>query len=216
MFVPQQYHDPNGAWAAELVRDNPLALLVSNGTGGACPFATHSPVITAAPHAIDLVGSTLFGHLNRANPHWAALRDGDRVLATFTGPHAYVSPAVYGTEPAAPTWNFTAVHVQGVVEKLAAGEPTLDVIRATVACFEQRFGADWDDSGSVDYFRRIVPAVGAFRIVVERCEGMFKLSQEQDPAVQDRVRCDFAARPGSGHRGVAQLMSRLHATRDGG
>jgi transcriptional regulator len=213
VFVPSHYRDPDGAWTAETVRANPLALLVSNGAEGASPFATHLPIIMADPAATELTGSTLFGHLNRANPHWKALRSGDRVLATFTGPHAYVSPAVYRLETAAPTWNFTAVHVRGTVTKLEAGEATLDVVRATVACFEERFGAEWDDTGSVDYFRRIVPAVGAFRLVVEQAEGMFKLSQEQDPQVQDRVRCEFAARPGR-HRAVAQLMARLRPARD--
>ncbi|MEW1804031.1 FMN-binding negative transcriptional regulator, partial [Streptomyces virginiae] len=30
--------------------------------------------------------------------------------------HSYVSPTVYEKSPAAPTWDFTSVHVRGVVE----------------------------------------------------------------------------------------------------
>jgi transcriptional regulator len=180
VYTPAHFHDPDGTWAADLVRSNPLALLASNGAD-CSPHATHLPIVTQTLDA-DLAGTRLLGHMNRANPHWAALESGTPVVASFTGPHAYVSPAVYEVSPAAPTWNFTAVHVRGTLTKLDPGESTLAVVRATVAAFDARFGTGWDMSDSVDYFRRIVPAVGAFHLDVTSVEGMFKLSQEQEPA----------------------------------
>ncbi|WP_432137802.1 MULTISPECIES: FMN-binding negative transcriptional regulator [unclassified Streptomyces] len=213
MFVPSHYREPDGSWIADLIRRNPLALAVTNGSPQEGPFATHLPVIpdpgTTGEWPDDLVGATLLGHMNRANPHWRALNTGDVVLLAFTGPHAYVSPTVYGTSPAAPTWNFTSAHVRGVVEKIGSVEETLGVVRATALSFEERFGAGWDQSESIDYFRSIVSGVGAFRISVTGAQGMFKLSQEQPAEVRERVRESFGGRACTRHRETAELMSRL-------
>lgn len=213
MFVPSFYREPDSSWMVDLIRGNPLALAVSNGAAEDGPFATHLPVIfdpeTAADVSGDLPGVTLLGHMNRANPHWAALRSGGVLLLTFTGPHSYVSPTVYAKSPAAPTWNFTSVHVRGVVEKISSIEETLDVVRSTVRAFEGDFGDGWEMTGSQDYFRKIVPAVGAFRFTVTGAEGMFKLSQEQPGEVRERVRESFGQSGCTYKRETADLMSRL-------
>ncbi|MEV6197239.1 FMN-binding negative transcriptional regulator [Streptomyces sp. NPDC051920] len=228
MFVPRFYREPNNSWAADLIRDNPLALAVTNGSPENGPFATHLPVIfdPDAPDAPDssgtpdsagdaggagegLRGVTLLGHMNRANPHWEALRPGGIMLLTFTGPHTYVSPTVYEKTPAAPTWNFTAVHVRGVVEKIDSTEETLEVVQSTVRAFEKAFGDGWDMTDSLGYFREIVPAVGAFRFTVTGAEGMFKLSQEQPDEVRERVQASFGQSGCTYKREVAGLMNRL-------
>ncbi|MGP3978931.1 FMN-binding negative transcriptional regulator [Streptomyces sp. 8N114] len=216
MFVPEQYREPDGSWMVDLIRRNPLALLSANGPADGPPYATHLPALVdpewEGEWGQDLSGGRLVGHMNRANPHWDALRSGATVVLVFTGPHAYVSPTLYGTTPAAPTWDFTSVHVQGVLRKIEpaeAGARTLEVCKATVRALEGEFGAGWDMTESVDYFRRIVPAVGAFGIEVLRADGMFKLSQEQRPDIRERVRRDFAERDSTRHRETAALMSRL-------
>lgn len=197
----------------DLMDHNPLALLTTNGDSGHGPSATHLPVIRdpqwTGEWTSDLAGTRLLGHMNANNPHWSALRNGDPVLLIFNGPHAYVSPTVYRTTPAAPTWNFTAVHVHGIVEKIDGSEDTLDVVKSTVHAFEGFFGAGWDMAESVDYFRKILPGVGAFRVNVRRAEGMFKLSQEQDPKVRGRVQQAFAQSGCSRHRETARLMGLL-------
>jgi transcriptional regulator len=216
MFVPGSYREPDGSWTAELVRNNPLATLISNGAETHAPYATHVPVIMdpklADQSTADLSAMTLWGHLNRANPHWLALAPETPVAVIFTGPHGYVSPTVYNITPAAPTWNFTAVHVRGVLRRVEpdqAGDETLETVVATVRAFEGRFGAGWCMADSIDYFRRILPGVGAFRITVTDTDSMFKLSQEQRPTVRDRVQRSFAERESSHHRAVAAMMSRL-------
>ncbi|MFF3446834.1 FMN-binding negative transcriptional regulator [Streptomyces sp. NPDC002667] len=213
MFVPSFYREPDHSWMADLIRGNPLALAVTNGSPQDGPFATHLPVIfgpgASGEAAEELEGTTLLGHMNRANPHWAALRSGEVLLLTFTGPHSYVSPTVYAKSPAAPTWNFTAVHVRGVVEKIDSTEETLEVVQSTVRAFEGAFGDGWDMTDSLGYFRQIVPAVGAFRFTVTGAEGMFKLSQEQPEAVRERVQTSFGQSGCTYRREVAGLMNRL-------
>lgn len=213
VFVPRPYREPDGSWLADLIRRNPLALLVTNGSDENGPFATHLPVIPdprmTGEWRADLSGATLLGHLNRVNPHWSALENGSTVLLAFTGPHAYVSPTVYELTPSAPTWDFTSVHVRGTVEKIGTLEETLEVVKSTVRAFEAEFGTGWDMSSSIDYFRKIVPAVGAFRVTVTQAKGMFKLSQEQASEVRDRVRQSFEKREHGRHREVAALMRQL-------
>ncbi|MFF0226396.1 FMN-binding negative transcriptional regulator [Streptomyces sp. NPDC004629] len=212
MFVPRHYREPDGSWMVDLIDHHPLALLTTNGDSEQGPSATHLPVIRDPRWTgewTDLAGTRLLGHMNAGNPHWSALRNGDPVLLIFTGPHAYVSPTVYRTTPAAPTWNFTSVHVHGVVKKIDGSAETLNVVKSTVRAFEGLFGAGWDMSESVDYFRKILPGVGAFQVDVRRAEGMFKLSQEQEPEVRSRVRQAFTQSGCSRHRETARLMGRL-------
>jgi transcriptional regulator len=216
MFVPAPYRQPSAPWMVDILRGNPLALMVSNGPSEAGPYATHLPVIQdptmTEEWSADLSGARLLGHMNRANPHWKALDDGAQVLLTFTGPHAYVSPTVYQQTPSAPTWDFTSVHVHGVLRKIEhdrAGDETLELVRSTVRAFEADFGDAWDMSDSQDYFHKILPAVGGFRIDVSGAEGMFKLSQEQDPHVRERVRESFANSESGRHRETARLMGKL-------
>ncbi|MFD8546322.1 FMN-binding negative transcriptional regulator [Streptomyces sp. NPDC059649] len=214
MFVPPHYREPNSSWMVDLILENPLALAMTNGSTDDGPFATHLPVIsdpdTAGEWPEGLTGATLLGHMNRANPHWRALRTGDVMVLAFSGPHAYVSPAVYEvTTPAAPTWNFTSVHVRGVVETIDSREETLDVVRATARTYEERFGAGWDQTESLDYFRKIVGGVGAFRISVTGADSMFKLSQDQPTEIRERLSRSFGERGCSRHRATAELMERL-------
>lgn len=212
MFVPAQHRVLDTAAVHELVRSYPLAVLVSNGPDA--PIASHVPVITR-PAPVDRSAEpgsalpTLVGHMNRANPHWTMVRAGCRALMIFTGPHGYVSPTVYDYTPAAPTWNFTAVHVTGTVSALPKGAETLAVITDTVAAFESRFGQRWDMGSSLGYFDRILPGVGAFRMDVDSVQAMFKLSQEQAAPVRGRVTDAFAESPVGLHRQLAAMMAEL-------
>jgi predicted FMN-binding regulatory protein PaiB len=216
MYVPPHFREPDKSWIIDLIRANPLAQLISNGEGDGAPRVTHVPIIVdpgmadaLAGHPSGLVGATLWGHMSRMNPHWAALHSPTHVAVTFTGPHAYISPTVYQATPSAPTWTFTAVHVTGRLCALQSADDTLESVQATARALEGRFGAGWDISESAAYLRQILPGVGAFRIAVSHVDGMFKLSQEQQPEVRRRVQDSFAQRESTNHREIASLMSRL-------
>jgi transcriptional regulator len=219
VFVPEIYRSPDPAWLTELVRAHPLAILVTTGPDGR-PLATHLPMVFAAdvdgtepPETLD--GVTLYGHLNSANPHWAALAGGTDALVVFHGPHGYVSPSVYRTNPASPTWDFTAVHVHGALRPVTRPALTMRIVRATARVFEDRFGAGWDQTSSLRYFGTLLPGVGAFELAVTAAEGMFKLSQEQEPDVCDRVAESFANSDHGLHRRLAALITRAVRARIG-
>ncbi|WP_409180691.1 FMN-binding negative transcriptional regulator [Amycolatopsis sp. VS8301801F10] len=213
MYVPEQYLPPSEGWMAELIVRNPFAVLVTSGGIAEEPCVTHLPVvpgeIPSAAESAELAGGLLLGHLNRANPHWRALAGGTRSMLVFTGPDGYVSPAVYARDPAAPTWDYTAVHVHGTLRRIESPEESMNVVRSTARLFEERFGSGWDSSGSIRYFEELLPGVGAFQFRISRAEGMFKLSQEQPPEARRAVREHFSAHLNGGCRAVAELMKRL-------
>ncbi|SDY43897.1 negative transcriptional regulator, PaiB family [Micromonospora pattaloongensis] len=207
MFVPSDYRADSAAQLWSVITGHPLGLLVTVGPD--VPFATHLPVVPAGDSDSDgdLVGAVLLGHLNRANPQWGSLVDGQAAKLIFVGPHAYVTPAVYPAAPAAPTWNFVAVHVTGVVRPVTTAEETLAVVRRTALLLEHRFGDGWDQDGSANYFRSIVAGVGAFRFEVTTADGTFKLSQDKPAHVRRRIADRLAEPDQPGGPAVAALMN---------
>ena len=69
MYLPPQFHSHDPAHARALMREHPLASLVSTDDEG-FPFVTHLPL-----HAQER-GDTLvlLGHCARPNPHWRYLQ----------------------------------------------------------------------------------------------------------------------------------------------
>ncbi|MGI5426027.1 AMP-binding protein [Streptomyces sp. CA-179760] len=209
MFVPPIYRTTDAGQVHEVIRQHPMAMLVSSGP--TTPYTTHLPIIhdPEAEQPGTLTGFSLFGHLNRANPHWRALAGGAPATLMFTGPSSYVTPALYDTEVAAPTWNFVTVELTGDLVPLTDREETLEVVRRTAEMFEQRFGKGWDAEGSLEYFRSIVGGVGAFRFDVVTGQAMFKLSQEKEPGIRDRVVDDMLADPDTTRRRLGVHMQQV-------
>ncbi|MEU7804637.1 FMN-binding negative transcriptional regulator [Micromonospora arborensis] len=211
MYVPPMYRSHDRAEVFDLMAGSPLATLIT--VRGGTPEASHVPVILdpAGPGGEPLY---LYGHMNRVNPQWESVGSGCPAMLIFAGPHGYVSPTVYGYLPAAPTWNFTAVHASGMLSAIDQTAETMAVITATVKALEGRFGAGWDMHESMDYFDQLLPGVGAFRMEVQRLESMHKLSQEQEPGVRERVADSFSREDGAAQRQLAELMRRcLHRPR---
>ncbi|SBW22876.1 FMN-binding negative transcriptional regulator [Protofrankia symbiont of Coriaria ruscifolia] len=210
MLVPDIYQAPDDSWILSLIRQYPLALLTSIGDDGGL-YTSQVPVILAQGNSEEVTADmTLLSHMNRSNPHWVHATEEEDSVAVFSGPHSYVSPGLYEQSgPAAPTWNFTSVHLRGVVRRLPTGEATLDVIKQTASVLEREFGTGWSTSGSIDYFNEIVAGVGAFKFLVCKVEAMFKLSQEQSPTVRRRVQRKFAVDKSTNRNDLAKMMSQL-------
>lgn len=222
MYERPEYSTVGTAALLKLLAASPLALVVTTSEKG--PVGTHAPVLfrrgpdgadeeAVAAGTAPLVGSVLIGHMNVKNPQWKAMRDGARALAVFQGPHGYVSPTVYGVTPAAPTWDFTAVHVMGTLRPIANRDKVFDVVSYTARRLEATFGQGWKQEASIDYFRRIACGVGAFEIQIDSVETMFKLSQEQSSAQRRRVVEHFTSSTSVMHQELAELM-REHSMAD--
>ena len=212
MFVPAMYVPRRAADVVELVRSNPMAIVAS--CGAQTPYATHAPVVLENADEFDLdadeplADARFVGHMNRANQHWKVVGEGGRALLIFQGPNSYISPTYHELRPTAPTWDFMTVHVRGTIEALPKGKPSMDVITATVRELERAAGTGWDMTDSLQYFEKISPGAGIFRVRVESVEAMFKLSQEQPADVREAISAGVLGCPCPSGRLLSESIDR--------
>ncbi|MDP2310284.1 MAG: FMN-binding negative transcriptional regulator [Pseudomonadota bacterium] len=190
MYQPAAFRNDDPDVHRAVIDAYPFATLVT--AAGGVPYASHLPFL--------FDGDAIVGHLARANPQgrlFEAGRGGGEAMVVFNGPHAYVSPRWYASEPQVPTWNFVAVHVYGVPELV---DP-LPIVRRLSA----RFDPDWRmDEAFVD---SLLGAIVGVRIPLTRVEGKLKLSQNRSPADAEGARAGLSA-GGEEERAVAAWMGR--------
>jgi transcriptional regulator len=156
--------------------------------------ATHLPLWLdpgRGPHG------TLFGHVARANPHWRSFDGATRALAIFSGPHAYVSPRWY-VKPGVPTWNYVAVHAEGVPRVVADPEAVRALL---VRLTDTHDGPGGFDAVPEDLVARLSKAIVAFELPIEKLVGKQKLSQNK--SVEDRAGVVAGLRASGGPEALA-------------
>lgn len=202
MYVPAAFAETDTARLHDFIEAHSFGLLVSTRDGA--PFATHLPLLLerdAGPHGC------LVGHVARANPHWQHL-EGQDVLAIFSGPHAYVSPAWYEAENVVPTWNYVAVHAYGRCSLVEDVEGLTRILRASVATYEQASPRPWSLDSETEFFAKMVRGIVGFRLEIERLEGKWKLSQNHPAERRERVARALRQRGGADDEAIADLMER--------
>lgn len=181
MYLPPHFeqHDPAALHA--LMREHPLAALVSLGEDGLT--ADHLPLEFDAKAGEQ---GTLFGHVARANPLWRAAA-GKPVLVVFGGPQAYVSPSWYpskaATHKVVPTWNYTVVHAHGVLQAVEDAPWLEALVGRLTDHHEAPRPAPWAvDDAPADYVQQMLRAIVGIRIPVTRLVGKWKVSQNRSEA----------------------------------
>jgi transcriptional regulator len=193
MYLRPAFTETDRARIAGLIAENPFGLLVTNGAGGL--DASPVPFVMTRDGA-DIV---LTGHLAAANAQCACF-DGGAAMAVFGGPHAYISPSWYRTQPAVPTWDYAAVHVHGHLEPLD-GNALMDVLRALAQGDPGGFDVDVLEGG---YRDGMLKAIRGFRLRAERIEAQWKMSQNRSPADREGV---VAALRQRGEHAAAALVA---------
>jgi len=128
---------------------------------------------------------TLVGHVAKTNPHWQIDHGLHSSVAVFHGPHAYISPSWYRRgSPAVPTWNYGVVHAAGKLSLILDREKVAAILQRTVQLFESSFEKPWKDP-TPEVNEKLIAAVVAFEMPIDRLEGKFKLGQNR--AVEDRI-----------------------------
>ncbi len=175
-----------------LIERHNFGLLVTSGAG---LDASHVP-FTVAREGDGLV---LTGHLAAGNKQCAQF-DGGPALAVFGGPHAYISPTWYITQPSVPTWDYAAVHVHGTLEPMgeeADMKATLRTLGAHDGTFEM-------DRLTPDYMAGMMRGIRAFRLRSAKIEAQWKMSQNRSVADRESV---IAALRAQGSHDVADLVA---------
>jgi transcriptional regulator len=186
LYTPAHFSVEDRAVALALMREHPLAVIVS---GGDEPFVSHVPVVIVQEgEALQLLG-----HVARANPHWRQWKGGQRLIAIFQGPDAYISPFHYESRESVPTWNYAVVHAQGSLTVLDTSEAKEVVLKHLIDRHDPPYRERWDELDA-GYRERMKAAIVAFRIDVDRIDAKFKLSQNRSAA--DRAGVLAAMRQG--------------------
>lgn len=206
MYVPPHTRQSDPDFLHELLDRYDFGLLVIAGDDGR-PEAVHLPFLhdrEPAPHG------RLLGHLARANPIARGILAGRPALCIFQGPHGYISPAWYQDRDTVPTWNYVALHVNGVARPIDDRQAALDLLRRAIERYETPRPAPWRwDEVSPATLSRLLPAIVAFELPIASWQGKAKLSQNHPRSDRLAVVAALRREQGAASEELARWMERF-------
>ena len=179
MYIPPAFAETRPEVMLDFVEAHPLGALVTASPDGL--FATHLPFVLDRGRGAH---GTLRGHVARANPHAARGDASAAALVIFTGPQAYVSPALYASKArhgkVVPTWNYVAVHAHGVVRFVDDVEYVMRNVEALTARHESDRPLPWAvGDAPAEYVRKLLEGTVGVEVEITRLEGKWKMSQNR-------------------------------------
>ena len=181
MYVPHFNAMADGE-VRRFLEAHPAGHLITVGTDGR-PDATLLPILVDESGG----GTRVLCHLARSNEHWSRIRSGGRALVVVSGADAYISPSWYAVKAehgrVVPTWNYSEVHLEGVVAVHDEPEWVLDVVTRLTERHESRREVPWAVTDAPEkYVRTRLRAIVGVELVVDRIEGKAKLGQNRSEA----------------------------------
>jgi transcriptional regulator len=201
VYLPPHFTETRPEILFAHIERHSFGLLVSHGADG--------PVGSRIPFVAERRSEQLYlqGHLARPNPQVAKLAQGGKVLAIFTGPHAYVSPTWYEGGPAVPTCNYAEVHAYGSVRTIEDESWLRDFLDRLSQPYEAGNPEPWRMADQpANYLAGMLRGVVGFEIEVAQLEGKFKLSQNRPARDRPRIVSALDARGDPDSAAVAALM----------
>ena len=205
VYLPPHFAETDENVLFAHIERHDFGLLVTDGGG---------LIASQVPFLIERRDGKLYllGHLARPNPQCADLAAGGEALAIFTGPHAYISPAWYGAQPAVPTWDYASVHAYGTVRAIRDKDWLNDLLRRLSERHEAREANPWRmQDQPAAFLDGMMNGIMGFEIAVTRLDGKFKLSQNRPAADRPRIIAALEARDDADSHGVARLMREREA-----
>jgi transcriptional regulator len=179
MYRPPAFREDRPEILREMIRDHPLATLVTNGVNG---LTANLIPFTLVVDADDK--TTLRAHLAKANPQLYDLRKGGEALVIFQGPQTYITPSWYATKRehgmVVPTWNYIVVQTWGKPRVIDDAQWLLTQVEELTEQQENVREDAWAVSDAPPSF--IVgklKGITGLEIPVDRIEGKWKVSQNQ-------------------------------------
>ena len=187
MYCPAHFAESRPEVLHALMREYPLATLVTMGDGGL--NADHIPL------QLETAGDgqhVLRGHVARANPVWKSTGNGTPALAIFRGPDAYITPSWYPTKrehgKAVPTRNYAVVHARGPLRFIEDADWLRTQVEALTRQQEGAFAEPWSVSDApADYIEKMLAAIVGVEMTVTSLEGKWKVSQNQPEENRDGI-----------------------------
>ena len=174
MYMPPQFNSTDREVAMELMRSHPFASLVSTDDEG-LPFITHLPLV------LDDRGEggwSLLGHCAKPNPHWRYLQVRPKAVASFLGPHAYLSPSVYPDLARVPTWIYLAVHCAVEAWLIETPHEKDALLKRLIEQHEPAYAQQWRDLGE-EFQHKMLNGIVGFELRVTALQCKVKLNQHR-------------------------------------
>lgn len=185
MYLPRHFEETRIDVLHQLMRERPLATLVTLGAEGLS--ANHIPFeLDAAPEPLG----TLRCHVARANPVWRDYSRDTEALVIFHGPQVYISPSWYETKKqtgeVVPTYNYAVVHAYGSLKIVDHRDWLRGLVTRLTERFESNSAAPWQVSDApADFIDKQLAAIVGIEIPVSKLTGKWKASQNRP--VEDRA-----------------------------
>jgi transcriptional regulator len=147
------------------------------------PVATHIPVLFEQRE--DKL--FLLAHVMRKQGHTNAFQNNQNVLSIFYGSHTYVSASWYSDPKSASTWNYQAVHANGIL-KFLDNEKLHEVLTKLTETFENNpHSPSLVQKMDKAYVDKMMQAIIAFEIEIVSVQHVFKLSQNRDEKSYENI-----------------------------
>ncbi|MDP3825568.1 MAG: FMN-binding negative transcriptional regulator, partial [Polaromonas sp.] len=172
MYLPPQFKGDR-VQAQALITDHPFASLISVDDAG-LPYVTHLP-LHLEERGDQLV---LLGHVAKPNPHWRYLAARPQAVATFLGPHAYLSPKVYPDLARVPTWNYLAVHCTVQASLIEDPQAKDRLLKKLIGDHEPPYAEQWRGLGE-EFAHKMLAGIVAFELHVTDLQCKLKLNQHR-------------------------------------
>lgn len=201
MYIADGYQNENEQEISEFLEANSFGILINQVDGK--PWATHIPLELDTNEKGEKV---LFGHIAKENPQWKSFADDHKVLAVFSGPHAYISSSWYDHENV-PTWNYIAVHVYGTI-KIIEGEAMLASLKKLVDKYES---ASENPIRIEELSKRTMMqtrGIVAFEILIEDIQAVKKMSQNRNEKDYANIISELEKTAKPDTIAVAEIMSK--------
>jgi transcriptional regulator len=201
MYQPPQFKSQDRAVAARLMREHPLASLITNDDDG-LPFVSHLPL-----HLEERDGGfVLWGHCARPNPQWRHLQARPRAVVTFLGPQGYQSPKIYPDLARVPSWNYLAVHCTVTSSLIDDPDEKDRLLKKLIGDHEPAYAQQWRGLGE-EFAHKMLAGIVGFELQVLDLQCKLKLNQHR-PESHAALKAGYA-KGNEQERALARWMDEL-------
>lgn len=173
MYIPQHFEVSDPKKINEFVDANSFGQLISLHDGEI--VASHVPFLYLKQEG------KLIAHVARTNPQWEQI-EGQAVLVTLQGEHAYVSPSWYDSA-GVPTWNYQSAHIRGSATTFFDPDRLQRLVDTLTAQNESAYAAPWQP----DYPASMLRGIVGIEIAISAIQCKFKISQNRSEVDQSNV-----------------------------
>lgn len=186
MYLPRQFQNTDPAVAQRVMREHPLAQVVTSSEVGlplmsAIPMHWQAQSLWEDSNTEQAPHGYLLGHCALANPQSAHFRQERPALVAFMGPQAYMSPQVYPDLQRVPTWCYLAVQAEVSTRVVDPHTDKDRLLKCLIGDHEPAYAPQWR-SLPEEYADRMLKGIVAFEMKIDRLQCSVKLNQHRPEA----------------------------------